>query len=288
METLTWTTGYFRQHGIPTSRLDAELLLGHALNMTRVQLYMDPDKPLVESELAQFKSLAKQRVAGRCVAHIIGFREFWRHRFATPVGVFVPRPETEAIIEKAVSLLAPSVPAMVLDLCSGSGNVAVSLAQELPSAMVHAVEIDRLAAGTCQENARTGGVAERLRVFQTDAVGFLTNALFSNERPANGYDLVTANPPYVPETDWASLAKEITANEPQRAVTSGPDGLDLLRQLVGPVAASLKSGSWFLFEYSGNSQTSTLLAMFTEPTYSETVVLQDLAGIDRVFCARKS
>lgn len=288
LETLTWTTGYFRQNGVSTPRLDTELLLGHALNMTRVQLYMDPDKPLIEAELAQFKALAKQRVAGRCVAHIIGYREFWKHRFTTPVGVFVPRPETEAIVEKTVTLLEPLMPAVVLDLCSGSGNVAVSVAQELPMCRVHAVEIDELAARTCRDNAGSAGVADRVTVFHTDALSFLTTDAFRPQRPADGYDLVTANPPYVPEIEWATLAREITANEPQRAVTSGQDGLDLVRLLVGPVAASLKDGAWFLFEYSGNSQTSQLQALFDRPEFSETLVLKDLAGIDRVFCARKA
>ncbi len=275
LDLITWTTGYFRQKGLASPRLDAELLLAHSLACTRIQLYMESDKPLLDPELQQFKALARERVEGKSVAHIVGKRDFWRLPFKTPVGVFVPRPETEGLIEFSVSHLSKETPGPLLDLCSGSGNIPVSLAMEFPAARVTGVEVTELGARTARENATTANVSQRVSIVQSDALDFLAK---TQER----YPLVTSNPPYVPEAEWATLDRAIRLFEPKGALTSGADGLDLLRLLIPAVFHTLLPGGWFAFEYSGPSQTPALQRLMQATGYQNVQVLKDLAGIDRI------
>lgn len=275
LDLITWSTGYFKQKGLASPRLDAELLLAYALNCSRIQLYMESDKPLLDAELQRFKALALERVSGKSIAHIVGKRDFWKHTFQVPVGVFVPRPETEDILEFALANLPRETAGPLLDLCSGSGNIPVSLAIEFPAATVLGVEQSQLGAQTARENARLAHVEERLEILQEEAVSFL-------QRTPLRFPLVTSNPPYVRDADWAGLDAAIRLYEPREALTSGPDGLDLLRKLIPAVRNVLSPGGWFVFEYSGPEQTKALLALMQQSRYEGVVVRKDLAGLDRI------
>lgn len=280
IDLILWTTGYFKQKGIQSARLDAELLLAFALDTTRVRLYMESDKPLLESELQAFKALAKERVEGKCVAHIVGKRDFWKSSFLTPPGVFVPRPETEAVVEFAVANTPRSTAGPLLDLCSGSGNLPVSLAIEFPSARVTGVEITPLGAATARQNATLAQVQERVEILQAEAIEYLTHT-------PDTFAFVSSNPPYVPEAEWPTLDLTIRKNEPKSALTSGVDGLDLLRRLIPAVFRVLMPGAFFAFEYSGPSQTPTLLELMTQAGYQSVAMHRDLAGIDRMITGKR-
>lgn len=280
LDLILWTTGYFKQKGIQSPRLDAELLLAFALKTTRVHLYMESDKPLLDSELQAFKALAKERVEGKCVAHIVGKRDFWRSSFLTPPGVFVPRPETEALVEFAVAHLPKDSTGPLLDLCSGSGNLPVSLAQEFSEASVTGVEVTELGAATARQNAQNLGVSERVEIVCADALEFLAQASAS-------YAFVSSNPPYVPESEWQGLDLTIRKFEPKGALTSGADGLDLLRKLIPAVYNVLKPGAWFAFEYSGPSQTPVLMELMLQAGYQSPAMHKDLAGIDRMITGQR-
>lgn len=280
MDVLSWTTSYLSQKGTATPRLDAELLLAHALSTGRINLYMEADKPLTREELSRFKALARKRAEGMSVAHITGVREFWKHSFRVVPGVFVPRPETELIVEQVLDHFPAAFEGLAYDLCTGVGPVAVTLAAERKQLRVTAVDLNEKAIALVGENARSAGVEGRVTPVCQDVRRFLESA-----QPV---PFITCNPPYVPDADWETLAPAIREFEPRNAVTSGADGLELLRDIVPLVAKVLLPGGLFLSEYSGPEQTETLVALLAANGFQNITALKDLAGIDRVIRATVS
>ena len=219
--TLDWTIEYLRKQQVDSPRLDAELLLSHALELRRLDLYLDPDRPLLPAELASFKGFVKERVAGRSIAHIIGSKEFYAVRLQTPAGVFVPRPETEELVERTLSRLPGDSNGKLLDLCTGSGAIAISILRERKQMTGEAVELSALGAETAQANSKDAKVDDRLTVLHEDASDFLL-------QETGPYDVITCNPPYIPSADIDGLMAEVREYEPREALDGGPDGLDLL------------------------------------------------------------
>jgi release factor glutamine methyltransferase len=277
---LRWTSGYLKDKGCDSPRLDAELLLAHALGCTRLELYTGPDRPLTRAELDKYRGLVRERAARRCVAHIIGEREFFRLRLHTPAGVFVPRPETELIVEQVLAATQPGERFVLLDLCTGSGNLVVSILSERPSAVGTAVDISPVAVRTASENARNAGVADRLSVVQAEAREYLAGA-------TETFRFVTFNPPYVPSGEWDALEPEIRLHEPREAVDGGADGLDLVRVVVPMLERVLVAGGFFLMEYAGAGQTPEVRRLLAGAGFVDIVVFQDLAGDDRFVSARR-
>src|SRR5688572_17460021 len=184
---LDWTTRRFAEAGIAAARLEAQVLLAHVLACSRVQLYTGFDKPLGEDELARYRGLIKRRLAGESVSYLVGETEFWGLPFHVDASVLVPRPDTETVIEVArVARPDRTAPCRILDLCTGSGAIAVSLAREYPAAQVVATELSAPAAAVARRNAERNSVAERVEVREGD--------LFA---PAHGerFDLIASNPP---------------------------------------------------------------------------------------------
>ena len=279
MEVIVWTAGYLREQGSQSPRLDAELLLAHTLDVGRVQLYLDHDKPLAADELARYKSMVKQRAEGEAVAHITGRKEFWKFEFLTPAPLFIPRPETELVMEKALALAAGVEGPSLLDLCTGTGAILVSLLLELPGASGVGADLSEDAVRTATENGARAGVGERAEWVCADAVDFVG----STEKK---FDVVTCNPPYVASADWAKLVPAITRFEPREAVDGGGDGLDFLRRLIPRLSGALREGGYFLVEYAGDEQTATLTELLEENGLSVEEIVKDLAGIDRMAVAR--
>jgi release factor glutamine methyltransferase len=280
---IAWTTGYLAKAGSSSPRLDAELLLAHTLATRRINLYMDHDKPLQQDELARFKEAVKLRVSGMCVAHITGTREFWKLPFRVESGVFVPRPETELLVEYVLDHFPNTSSACVIDLCCGVGPVGVTLAAERRGFLVTGVDINPRAIHLARENAAAAGVSPRVDLVCRDVLAFL-DARRPEDPPA---ELVTCNPPYVPAEDWDTLSPAIRRFEPIEAVISGNDGLDLLRKIIPRVADVLAVGGRFVFEYSGPDQTSVLEKLLLDAGFSEIRVLRDLANIDRAMAGKR-
>ena len=279
MEVIVWTAGYLREQGSESPRLDAELLLAFTLDTGRVQLYLDHDKPLAADELARYKAAVKQRAQGESVAHITGRKEFWKFEFLTPPPLFVPRPETELVVEKALALAAGVENPALLDLCTGTGAILVSLLLELPGASGVGADLSDDAVFTATENGVRAGVADRAQWVCTDAVDFL-------ESTSEKFDVVTCNPPYVASADWPTLVPAITRFEPREAVDGGGDGLDFLRRLIPRLSGVLRKGGHLLVEYAGDEQTAALQALLEESGLSRVETIRDIAGIDRVAVAR--
>jgi release factor glutamine methyltransferase len=276
---LGWMTQDFSALGLGTPRLDAEVLVAHVLGVDRVRLYMDLDRPLSASELAGVRALVVRRRQREPVAYLTGQREFYRRDFLVSAAVLIPRPDTETVIERALSLLPTDRPLQLLDLCTGSGAIAVTLAAERPLAQVVATDLSSAALEVASQNARKHAVSERLELRQGD--------LFAALSEGARYDLITANPPYVRESERPELAPELS-HEPELALFAGPAGLDLLRRLCAEVAGWLAPGGTALFEVGAGQSAEVLQLMAADPRLTERTAHRDLGGIERVVEARRA
>ncbi|QQR88637.1 MAG: peptide chain release factor N(5)-glutamine methyltransferase [Myxococcales bacterium] len=209
---LSWMGDDFSKLGLPDARLDAELLVAHALKLDRVHLYMDLDRPLLPAELVQIKLLLKRRRGFEPVAYILGRREFYGRSFNVNSHVLVPRPETELLVEKALALAPSSEPVEVLDLCTGSGAIAVSIALEKPDWLVCASDISRDALEIARSNVVKHEAQDRVELIASDLFAQLQDRRF---------DVIVSNPPYITEGEWQSLAPDVTAHEPRLALLAG-------------------------------------------------------------------
>jgi release factor glutamine methyltransferase len=237
---LDWTTQRFVEAGISSARLEAQLLLAHVLGCSRVQLYTGFDKPLGEDELAGYRALIKRRLGGEPVAYLLGEHEFWGLPFYVDPDVLVPRPDTETVIEVARSLRPDrAAPCRVLDLCTGSGAIAVSLARELPAATVVATDVSAAAAALARKNAERNAVAERVDV----RVGDLWEPV-RGER----FDLIVSNPPYIASAVIATLSAEVQ-REPRLALDGGGDGMAFYDRICAHVREHLAPGGALVVEH---------------------------------------
>jgi len=272
---LTWAREWLAKKGVESPRLDAELLLASALSCSRTRLYVDFDKPLSAEELARVKPLLHRRAQREPVAYILGEREFYGRPFRVGPGVFIPRPETELLVQ----MVLEAIPAegRVLDLCAGSGAIGVSIAAELPGARADLVEKSKEAAAAARENAQALAPG-RVRVFEGDLFGPLPERVL--------YDAVVTNPPYVPESDRVRLAPEIVLHEPADALFAADGGLEVIRRIVPGAAAWLAPGGFFGTEIDP-ALAAQVCDLCEKAGLTGIRVVKDLAGIERHVVARK-
>jgi release factor glutamine methyltransferase len=273
---LGFATDDFRKRNNPSPRLDAELLLVNALGVDRVRLVIESDRRLNDEELGLYRALIQRRRTGEPVAYILGRREFYGLSFAVDRRALVPRPDTEILVEVALERTRPrSMYGRALDLCTGTGCVAVAFARARPTWRVTASDVSRDALGLAWENARRHGVAFSLRVAEGDLF-----APFAGER----FELVTANPPYIPSAELAELAPDIREFEPRLALDGGADGLDVLRAIVAGAARHLEAGGVLALEV-GHDQAARVVALLESAGYGDVRVQRDYAGHERVVSA---
>jgi release factor glutamine methyltransferase len=280
---LQWMTQDFTALGIGSPRLDAELLLCSVLACDRVRLYMDMPRPLAAEELDAVRALVQRRRKREPVAYILGKREFYRRTFEVSPSVLIPRPETELVVDRALAALPrdasePTEPAFVLDLCTGSGAIAITLATERALVHVDATDISPEALAVATRNAEQNGVAERS--------AFLLGDLFAPLPRDRRYAVITANPPYVAEADYAALAPEITQHEPALALVAGADGLDVLRRICTEAAGWLAPGGTLLLELGAGQARAVMALLEATQCFTNIAAHRDLAGIERVIEAQ--
>jgi release factor glutamine methyltransferase len=270
---LAWMTQDFGALGLDTPRLDAELLISHVLGMGRVRLYMEFDRPLSAAELAELRALLVRRRRREPVAYIVGQREFYLREFAVSPAVLIPRPDTETLVARALELLPAEQPARVLDLCTGSGAIAVTLAAERPHVQVTATDVSAEALALAQGNAQRHGVLPRMR--------FLHGDLFEALPRGEHFDLVVANPPYVVAGEIPELAAELQ-HEPVLALSGGDDGLLVLSRLCAEVADSLEQRGALLFEVGAGQAPQVERLLRAAGRLGDVRSHKDLGGIERV------
>jgi release factor glutamine methyltransferase len=279
LDVLDWTAKKFAARGIESARLEAQVLIAHALGCSRVELYTGFDKPLTEADLAPARELIRRRLAGEPVAYLVGEQEFWSLAFAVDPSVLIPRRDTETVIELVLAEVgARDRPVRGLDVATGSGVLAVTLARELPASRWLATEVSPEAAAVARGNAEKHAVADRVEV----RVGDLTGPAAGEAR----FDLVVSNPPYVRTPDIEGLAPEVQA-EPRLALDGGADGLDLIRRLAAAVPDVVAAGGVVAIEhgFDQGGEVRTLLDTTGALTPAETRA--DLAGHPRVTWARR-
>lgn len=270
---LRWTAAFFEEKGIDSGRLDAELLLANTLDLDRVGLYLDFDRPLTKNELAGFRNKVQRRAGREPVQYILGETEFWSLPLQVSPDVLIPRPDTEVLVEEALKRC--DGPVDVIDVGTGSGAIAIAIAHDRPSVKITAIDSSSLALEVARGNAGRLGLTDRISFQQVDL------ALL----PQGPYDLVVSNPPYIAAAEWETLMPEVSTFEPRVALYGGEDGLDAYRHLARQSPDILKPGGWLLVEV-GAEQSGAVLGLFTSAGLTETGVRNDYAGIPRVVYGR--
>jgi len=247
-EILNVTAEFLKQKEIESSRLCSEVLLSHQLKKTRVELYLEFDRPLKSDEINGFRSLITRRLNREPLQYITGHQEFWSLDFLVNPAVLVPRPETEILVEEALTLKqdnllsgSASGQLTILDLGTGSGAIAVSLAKEIESAALWASDISSEALAVARENAEHHNVSERITFCQGD----LYQAF---ERPAPAFDMIISNPPYIPADTFHTLPPEVCSYEPRIALDGHEQGMHFIERIIAEGANYLKPGGWILVE----------------------------------------
>ena len=274
---LGWTRGFFAEKGIESARLDAEVLVADALGVERVHLYVDHDKPLAPEELTAIREVVRRRGRREPVAYITGRRHFWKQALAVDSRVLVPRPETENLVERALSALEGVEAPLVVDVGTGSGCVALAIAADRPDATVWGIDRSTLALAVARDNLERLGL-ENVVLLEGVALDSVQEEVA----------LVVSNPPYIPTADLAGLMPDVREHEPLVALDGGPDGLDVVRTLVDDAPRVLPSGGRLLVEI-GHDQGEAVRALCTgDGRYASVAVLPDVAGHDRVLEAARS
>ncbi|MFL6541153.1 MAG: peptide chain release factor N(5)-glutamine methyltransferase [Chthoniobacterales bacterium] len=273
LEVLQSTTAYFKKREIESPRLNAEHLLAHSLGRKRIELYLDFERQLAETELAPLRDLVKRRGQGEPLQHLLGTVEFCGHTFVCDKRALVPRPETEELVE-LLKTLVDNPKAKILDIGTGSGVIALSLAAALPEAEVHASDLSGDALSLARENASRLGLSERLRFKRGD--------LF--EKISERFDLIVANLPYIPETDRPNLSPEVL-RDPASALFGGANGEDIIRRLITAAPPHLTPGGMLALEI-GIGQAEALTTFLAEHNYRDISARQDYGGVTRFVLAR--
>jgi release factor glutamine methyltransferase len=276
---LAWATDDFKRRGNKSARLDAELLLGEALGFDRIKLIVEAERPLAEGELGRYRALIKRRRVGEPIAYILGRREFFALPLRVDRRVLIPRPDTEILVETALNgTRAQHLYGRMLDLCTGSGCVAIAFAKERPTWRVTAVDVSADAASVARENVQRAGVVHNVAVLEGD--------LFAPLAESARYELITANPPYIPSAEIAGLDVDVRDFEPRLALDGGADGLEITRRLVHDAMRYLSPGGLLALE-GGFDQAPAVTALLEAAGFLEVTRSKDLAGVERVVSGRK-
>ncbi len=276
---LDWTTGHLRKHGSDTPRLEAEILLAHARRCPRIQLYVQYNEPLSDDERQIMRDLVRRRAQSEPVAYLVGHREFFGLEFRVTPDVLIPRPETETLVLEVITLAKPQTRPRILDVGTGSGCIAVSAAVNVPDAVVTATDLHPRALEVARENAAHHGVAERIRFLQGD--------LFAPLTPAEQFEIIASNPPYVADHEMETLPADVRLHEPAHALRAGPQGLDVITRLIAAAPAHLADGGTLLFEISPEQAPPVRSLLENSGAFEPSRAIKDPFGKDRVIAARR-
>ncbi|HLN85202.1 MAG TPA: peptide chain release factor N(5)-glutamine methyltransferase [Candidatus Limnocylindrales bacterium] len=272
----------FARAGSESPRLDAEVLLAHALALTREQLILMADLPLGAEQTERFESFLARRLNREPVAYIIGQQEFWSLDFRVTRDVLIPRPETERLIEVVLQLaaqLSSNQPLRVLDIGTGSGAIAVSVAKELPSARIYATDISPSALAIARQNAELNGVDARITFRYGDLFAPLTDQIAS-------FDMIVSNPPYIRRAEIVTLTPEVCRWEPRTALDGGADGLDFYRRIAAQAGRFLAPNGAIALEIGANMGAEVLPILMQAGFNRDVNIVRDYAERDRVAVAR--
>ncbi|GBD35815.1 Release factor glutamine methyltransferase [bacterium HR36] len=265
---LQWTTRFLTERGAETPRLDAEVLLAHAQGCRRIDLYTRFDEPASEEVRDRFRQLVRQRAEGCPVAYLVGRKEFFSLEFEVDPAVLIPRPSTETLVAESINRLRAWAEPTILDVGTGSGNIAVTLAKYLPTARITAVDISAAALGLAQRNAERHAVADRIT--------FLHGDLFTPLPCHASFDAIVSNPPYIADEELPHLPIGVRQYEPEIAYRGGPGGLTVVERLIRQAADFLRPSGYLLLEIGAAQEQpvrrliESLSPLHLEPTIYDT------------------
>ena len=274
---LDWTRGHFDKQDIDDPRLTSEILLGHVLSLARVKLYMDLDRPLSKEELATYRGLIQRRIAGEPTQYLVGSKEFYGRRFFVDARVLIPRSETELLVEAVLHDVKKDAPSRVLDVCTGSGCIAVTIAAERPQASVWATDLMANALEVAKANAEKHQVDARVTFFQGDLLAPLP--------PGTQFDVIVSNPPYVKTGDLKTLQREVQ-REPKEALDGGPAGVTLIARVVTDALPRLRPGGLLAMEI-GEDEGTAVKELLVRAGYHDVKIEKDLARHERLALGRR-
>jgi release factor glutamine methyltransferase len=275
LEVLSSTTGYFQKRNIDSPRLNAEHLLAHVLGRKRMELYLAFDRTVRESELAPLRELVKRRGSGQPLQHLLGTVEFCGRTFRCDERALVPRPETEQLVELLISHFKSEIECgRLVDVGTGSGVIALTLAAEFPKAEIIAADISEDALMLGRENAERLGLADRVRLLRSN--------LLENVQPE--FDLIVANLPYVSTEDRQNLSREVL-HDPEVALFAGARGDELIAQLIAQAPSWLRAGGMLALEI-GIGQSDMFVAALVDKNFRDISTEKDYSGVIRFLFAR--
>jgi release factor glutamine methyltransferase len=280
---IRWATSYLKSHEIDSPRATGEILLAHALQLSRIDLYMKYDKPLVPDELKKFKMLIKRRIKREPVAYILGVKEFWSMDLEVNGNVLIPRPETECLVEIALEHLSQkslSPPQRILDLGTGSGAIVLALASQQPQHIYFASDRFRSAVELACRNAARHEFSEMIHFFVGDWFGTLNST-----KP--GFDLIVSNPPYIPSRVIGGLQPEIHQYEPIAALNGNKDGLACYQEIMGSAHNYLNPSGVLMLEIGHDQRDDIQRIAVAVGQYEDFSFSQDYSGYERIVWMRK-
>ena len=273
LEVLQASTEYLKKHKIDNPRLNAEHLLGHVLGRTRMELYLEFERKLTESELAPLRELVRRRGEGEPLQHLLGTVEFCGRTFLCDKRAMVPRPETEELVEFLKSEIR-NAKSEILDVGTGSGVIALSLATNFPEARIYATDVSEDALALARENAERLGLAERVQWIESNLL----------DNVSESFDLIVANLPYISAQDRQSLAREVL-HDPEVSLFAGPRGDEIVRALIEQAPARMKPGGLLALEV-GLGQADALGHVLAEKKYHDIESKNDYSNVSRFLLAR--
>jgi release factor glutamine methyltransferase len=277
-ELMKFSIDHLQRHGFGEARLTVELLLASALQRQRIQLYTNFDQPLTKEELKAFRTLFERRLHHEPVQYIVGTTSFMGLQFQVDQRAFIPRPETETLVEQAM-LLCGQRPegerVSILEIGTGSGNIAVSLAKLVRDVHITTIDTNSAALDLARSNAIIRGCADHIVFQELSLFDELVEVL------PHPYDLLVSNPPYVSEEDWSLLAPEISGFEPKDAVTDSKDGYVFYRRIARIAKDLIRKNGWVVVEV-GHGQSENVSKIFSEGGIEKIKVVRDLQEIPRV------
>ena len=276
---INWSTDYLASKDIDSPRLTCELLLARVLRCSRIDLYTKFDRPLLQEELIQFKLLFKRRLLREPLQYILAETEFMGLKFNVDRRVLIPRPETEIVVEQVIALAKRTPLAYILDIGTGSGNIAISLATCLDKCEIDAVDVSSEALEVARHNLELHRCGRRVNLIQCDVLQ--EDLMLPRER----YDLIVSNPPYISQAEFRSLQVEVRDFEPMIATTDGADGLKYYHAIADIGKRYLVQGGWIVVEHAYN-QSDAVRSLFFDTGYSDIEITYDYTGTPRVVKAR--
>ncbi len=277
LEIIKRSTDFLASKGVESARLNAELLIGHALSLKRMALYMQFERPLTEPELEKIRPLVKRRSQREPLQYILGETEFHSLKLKVDRRALIPRPETELLVEIVITACT-TPPASILDLGTGTGAIALALAQKFPDAKVTAVDASEEALTLARENAILTGLKERVT---------FTRSNWCGELPSDArFDLIVSNPPYLTAEETAATTPEVRGFEPVSALTAADAGLADLRTIIAQAPRFLNEGGLLALE-TGIAQHAELVRLLAAAGFANVESRQDLTGRDRFVLARR-